>query len=181
VHGNVRDTPIEIMELVYPIMITRSELRVDSGGPGKFRGGLGLIREYKFIDHSATGGPGGERARAGPPGLFGGMPGARFRGILVKPDRREEIVAGLDEKGNWHPSFRTLWNLPPNSAIRLEGAGGGGYGNPVERDPQLVLGDVIEGYITGESALRDYGVVIDQDPTRINFELTQQERKKRTR
>jgi len=178
-HGNVRDTPIEIMELIYPIMITRSELRIDSGGPGKFRGGLALSREYKFVDHSATAGPGGERARAGAPGLFGGKPGARFRGVLVHEDGREEIVAGLDEQGRWYPSFRTLWNLPSNSAIRLEGAGGGGYGNPLERIPELVLKDVIEGYVTAESALNEYGVVIESGGKSINYAATEAERKKR--
>jgi N-methylhydantoinase B len=180
-HGNVRDTPIEIMELVYPVMITRSELRIDSGGPGKFRGGLGLSREYKFVNHSATAGVGGDRARAGPPGLFGGKRGALFRGVLIREDGREEVVAGLNENGEWYPSFRTLWNLPPNSAIRLEEAGGGGYGNPLERNPELVLKDVTEGYVTPESAVREYGVVIEPEGTRINYEATEAERKKRTK
>ncbi len=177
-HGNVRDTPIEIMELVYPIMVTRSELRIDSGGPGKFRGGLGLFREYKFLNHSATGGVGGDRARAGPPGLFGGKRGARFRAVLIREDGREEVVAGMNENGEWYPSFRTLWNLPPNSAIRLEGAGGGGYGNPLERQPELVLKDVIEGYITLDSALKEYSVVIEPEGMSINYEATEAERKK---
>jgi len=178
-HGNVRDTPIEIMELVYPVMITSSELRRDSGGPGRFRGGLALSREYKFVNHSATAGPGGDRARAGPPGLFGGKSGARFRGVLVHEDGREEIVAGLNEKGEWYPSFRTLWNLPPNSAIRLEGAGGGGYGNPFERAPDLVLKDVLDGYVSPESAFEDYGVVIDSSGKQISYEETVEERRKR--
>jgi len=180
-HGNVRDTPIEIMELVYPVMITRSELRIDSGGPGKFRGGLALIREYKFVNHSATAGPGGERARAGPPGLFGGKPGTRFRGVLIREDGGEEVVAGLNENGEWFPSFRTLWNLPPNSAIRLEGAGGGGYGNPIERNPELVLKDLIDGYVTRESAFKEYGVVLEPEGNRINYAATDAERKNRTK
>jgi len=180
-HGNVRDTPIEIMELVYPVMITMNELRIDSGGPGKFRGGLGLIREYKFIDHSPTTVAGGDRARAGPPGVFGAKPGAPFRGILVKAEGREEIVLGIDENGNWHPSFRTLWNLPPNSAVRSENAGGGGYGNPLERDPELVLRDVAEGYISHKSALNDYGVIIEPSSNRIDWDATNEERIRRAK
>ena len=175
----MRDTPIEIIELVYPMMITRSELRIDSGGPGKFRGGLALTREYKFVNHSATAGPGGDRALAGPPGLFGGERGARFRGVLVHEDGREEVVAGLNEKGEWYPSFRTLWNLPQNSAIRLEGAGGGGYGKALERDPELVLKDVIGGYVSRESAFTEYGVVIEQGAMKINSQATEQERRSR--
>jgi N-methylhydantoinase B/oxoprolinase/acetone carboxylase alpha subunit len=181
VHGNVRDTPIEIMELVYPVMVTRSELRVDSGGPGKFRGGLGLSREYNFVNHSAAAGVGGDRARAGPPGLFGGKRGEPFRGILIREDGREEVVAGVNEKGEWFPSFRTLWNFQPNNAIRLEGAGGGGYGNPFERDPGLVLNDVTEGYVTRGAALKEYGVVIEPEGMRVNYEATDAERKKRTK
>jgi len=178
-HGNVRDTPIEIMELVYPVMITRSELRIDSGGPGKFRGGLALSREYKFVDHSATAGPGGDRARGGPPGLFGGKPGARFRAIPTHPDGREEVVAGIDEAGQWHSSFRTLWNLPANSAIRLEGAGGGGYGNPLERPPDRVLSDVIAQYVSPEAALKEYGVVVESNGRSVDYKATESERKKR--
>jgi len=177
--GNVRDTPIEIMEHVYPVMITRSELLIDSGGPGEFRGGLGLAREYKFINHSATFGGGGERARAGPPGVIGGRPGSLFRGVLVKDNHEEEVVLGIDQNGRWHSSMQTLWNLPPNFAVRLENAGGGGYGNPLKRNPERVLQDVIDGYVSLESAFSDYGVVIGKETMKIDRKLTNAERKKR--
>ncbi len=111
--------------------------------------------------------------------MFGGRPGARFRGVLIREDGREEVVAGLNENGEWYPSFRTLWNLPSNRAIRFEGAGGGGCGNPFERNPELVLKDVIDGYVTPESALKECGVAIKPEGTRINYEATEAERKKR--
>ena len=177
--GNVRDTPIEIMELIYPVMITQSELRINSGGPGKFRGGLGLTRGYKFIGHSTTVSGGGERARSGPPGVLGGKLGAPFRGILINENGQEEVVMGVDEKGNWKTSFRTLWHLTPNSTIRMENAGGGGYGNPLERDPQLVLRDVIEGYVRRDSAFKDYGVVINPASMAVDFDATREARKRR--
>jgi N-methylhydantoinase B len=101
--------------------------------------------------------------------------------VLIREDGGQEVVAGLNENGEWFPSFRTLWNLPPNSAIRLEGAGGGGYGNPTERNPELVLKDLIDGYVTRESAFKEYGVVMEPEGTRIDYAATDAERKKRTK
>ena len=177
--GNCRDIPIEVMERLYPIRITRSELRIDSGGPGKFRGGLGLIREYEFVDHSPISCyVGGDRSKAGPPGVLGGKPGAPFRAVLITEDGVEQVIAGRREDGGWEMCQRDLWNLPRNCRIRLENAGGGGYGDPLERDPELVLKDVINGYVSLESARRDYGVVIDPKTLTINMKATTELRKK---
>jgi N-methylhydantoinase B/oxoprolinase/acetone carboxylase alpha subunit len=177
--GNCRDTPIEVMEVLYPIRVVRSELRRDSGGPGKFRGGLGLIREYEFVDHSPLSVYiGGDRSKAGPPGVLGGKRGAPFRATLITKDGKEEVVAGMREDGTWVMNIRTLWRIPPNSRIRLEEAGGGGYGNPLERDPELVLKDVINGYISLEAAKNEYGVVIDPEKLTIDIQATNELRRK---
>jgi 5-oxoprolinase (ATP-hydrolysing)/N-methylhydantoinase B len=167
-HGNVRDTPIEVMEVLYPVRITRSELMEDSGGPGKFRGGLGLVREYKFLGHEPVVSIGGERSRTGPPGFFGGKPGAPFRGSIISPAGGEEVVSGYTEDGKLDINFKTFWKVEAGSTVRLENAGGGGYGDPMERDPEMVLSDVLDGYISVDAARDVYGVVF-KDGDRRNL------------
>lgn len=158
--GNCKDVPIEVIETIYPIMILRSELITDSGGPGKFRGGLGLVRDYKFVNHSPTLYVGGDRSKAGPPGIFAGKPGRRFLASMILTSGERKIIAGLRQDGSWEISHRTIWSIPPNSIIRIEGAGGGGCRDPLERDPDKVLDDVIDEYISINSARDEYGVVV---------------------
>jgi N-methylhydantoinase B len=149
-HGqNTENAPIEETERNYPVLITRYELVDDSGGAGKYRGGLGLRRDYLFSDHCATFTVLADRDREGPWGLFGGQPG-----------RRAEYVLNPDGAARRLGSKITL-ELQPGDVVSYRTCGGGGYGKPEERDPQLVLRDVREGKVSLRQAREVYGVVID--------------------
>jgi N-methylhydantoinase B len=146
---NTQNAPIEEIELNYPVRITRYSLIPDSEGPGRFRGGLGLCREYAFVDHEPMLTLLADRTRFAPWGLFGGQSGRRARYLLVVDGREEEVRS----KGTIR--------VDKGCSIRVETCGGGGYGPPAQRDPELVLVDVREGKISAARALAEYKVVID--------------------
>ena len=166
--GQFRPGPIEIHESEFPLRITRFEVTPDSGGPGKFRGGMGSTREYQVLTDAVV--PvrslkGSLRSKLPPWGIFGGRPaqvGNVFvNGVEVPHDARE--VA-----------------LKPEDVVRVQTNAGGGYGNPFERDPELVLNDVREQYVTLEGARRDYGVAIDPTNLVVDDEATRKLRASRT-
>lgn len=149
--GDVRNAPIEKMELRWPVKVTRRELRTDSGGAGKYRGGLGLATEiHGFAEGSWTLGDTG-RHQFPPWGLNGGSDGAPSDSLLRRPG----------EEGFEHVEL-TRHLVPAGTDARLVTAGGGGWGNPLERDPEKVREDVLEGYVSIESAREDYGVVLSE-------------------
>jgi len=160
-HGqNTENAPIEETEVNYPVRIIRYELVEDSGGAGKYRGGLGLRRDYLFPDHAATFTVLADRDRAGPWGLFGGQPGQRAEYVL-NPDGAARRL-----------SSKTTLELQPGDVISYRTCGGGGYGKPEERDPELVLRDVREGKVSLERAREVYGVAIDPGTWTVSAEET---------
>ena len=146
---NTQNAPVEETEQNYPVRITRYSLVPDSEGPGRFRGGLGLCREYQFIDHEPTFTILADRVRFPPWGLFGGGDG--------KPARYSRITDGTDHQ---MPSKTTV-SVARDDLIRLETCGGGGYGPAWEREPARVLRDVRERKISAARAREFYGVAID--------------------
>jgi N-methylhydantoinase B len=137
----------EVMETVAPLVIRRRELRGDSGGAGRFRGGLGQTLEFEVrTDREFLFSGLYERVNRPAPGLRGGEPGACGR--LSASD-------GVEVQ----PKITRL--VPAKTAITLEMPGGGGYGAPSEREPERVLADVREGYVSLQRARKDYGVAID--------------------
>jgi N-methylhydantoinase B len=145
-----KNTPVEAAELEYPVRIERYEFITDSGGAGKFRGALGLRRDIRMLIDDITWARYGDRQRFGPFGLFGGKEGAKGQFVL-NPDTPKERVAkskGLD-----------VLNTGDVVSLRLPGAGG--YGNPAERDLEALERDVMDGKISRERALEDYGVKIE--------------------
>lgn len=166
-HGqNTENAPVEETEFNYPVRIARYELVNDSEGAGKFRGGLGLRRDYLFTDHSPTFTILADRDREGPWGLFGGEAGKRAEYIL-NPDG--EAV---------HLNSKSTHELKPGDVVSYRTCGGGGYGNPHERDPELVLHDVREDKVSAERAREAYGVVIDTTSWQVNVLKTNELRKK---
>lgn len=154
-HGqNTENAPVEETERNYPIRLARYELVDDSDGAGKFRGGLGLRRDYVFVDHEASCSLLSDRDRWGPHGLFGGKPGKVAQYFLLRGDQKIQL------------SSKTTILIQPNDTISFRTCGGGGYGNPFERDPERVLADVREGKVSVERARKEYGVVIDVLPSR---------------
>ena len=163
-HG-ARHVPTEIVEATSPIIFHRHELRTDSGGPGRLRGGLGQVHTLEVL-----GARGLYRMRAyahcvrfAARGRFGGLPGA-----TTSAHQRSGTDVSLWE-GN---------DLEQDAVVTLESGGGGGFFSPLERDPALVLSDVVDGYVSVASAERDYGVVIDEDALRVDDRATAERRAK---
>lgn len=153
---NTQNAPVEETERNYPVRIPRYSLVEDSEGPGRFRGGLGLCREYTFVDHEPLFTILADRARFPPWGLFGGEEGLRARYSLVSNGVEREIGS------------KTTVTVAQGDLLRMETCGGGGYGPPWERDPMLVLGDVRERKISVTRARERYGVAIDPQLLRVD-------------
>jgi N-methylhydantoinase B len=128
---NTSNLPIEALEREYPILIERYELAPDSGGAGRFRGGLGIRREYRALNHTTVVAVQGERSRSRPWGLFGGEAGANGRHTLLFEDGSE---VGLAAK---QPPIE----VPPAAVVSIVTPGAGGYGPPVEREARLLEED----------------------------------------
>jgi N-methylhydantoinase B len=144
-HGqNTENAPVEETELNYPVRIDRLSLIEDSGGPGRFRGGLGLRKDFRF-DRPTTFTVLADRTRRGPWGFDGGLEGARAEYVLV----REGVETVLGAK--------TTLEVEPGDVISIRTCGGGGYGSPSDRDPALVETDVREGKVSAERAREAYG------------------------
>jgi len=165
--ANGANTPVEIFESDTPLVVEKRELLADSGGVGKMKGGLGKREVFKVPDDSYAPMPpinlGIQSGRYIYPaeGLFGGKSGAKA----------QFLVNGV--QGNSYG----LTQLKSGDVVTIDAPGGGGYGNPSEREPQIVLHDVIEGYVSIEEAKSEYGVVIDPTTFEIDTEKTDRLRK----
>jgi N-methylhydantoinase B len=148
-YANTRNNPIEDIESHVPLRIDRYELRENAAAPGRWRGGVGSIREVTFLADGAVSVE-SEGHKYPPKGLFGGSDGTPSQLVWTKADGE---VVQLPSKLPYHPFAK-------GDRITAIRACGGAYGNPLERDPVDVLDDVIDEYITRDKALADYGVVI---------------------
>ena len=165
---NGTNVPVEIQEIRSPILIERVELIQDSAGAGKFRGGLGIRKDLKLLTERATLTNLGDRSIFPPYGLRGGKPGNKGETVLIHADASETV---LNSKGTY--------TIRRDEVISWRTSGAGGTGNPMERDPALVLEDVLDGFISKESALADYGVVINAEGNAVDLEATKAARAKR--
>jgi N-methylhydantoinase B len=148
--SNCMNIPVESVEMGFPLRIPRARLWTDSGGAGQFRGGLGLEKVYEATTTDVMVSHRGERFASAPWGLFGGEPGRRARAFIVRRDgRREEL-----------PSKKMIV-LHPGDQLWEYIAGGAGYGDPLEREPEAVRADVLDGKVSAEAAREAYGVVLD--------------------
>ena len=162
--SGIMGVPVEAIETAAPLLMHRRELRPDSGGAGRFRGGLGQVMEMEII----TGAPANHSCmydRTGNPalGLLGGEPGAPGE-------------VRLSDGGRPHP--KSHYVLEPGQRVILELPGGGGFGPPYERDLARVLADLRQGYVTVRAAERDYGVVIDPATMTIDEAATDARRQR---
>jgi N-methylhydantoinase B len=148
-HGqNTENAPVEETELNYPVRVTRLSLVEDSEGAGRFRGGLGLRKDFRF-DRPTTFTVLADRTARGPWGVFGGYDGGVAEYVLVRGGEERRLGA------------KTTVELEAGDTISYRTCGGGGYGPPFERDPERVLRDVREGKVSIERAREIYGVSID--------------------
>ena len=139
-----KNLPAEFAETRFPVIIEQLALATDSGGPGRRRGGLGYDKRIRLLGDAwfvST----ADRARLGCYGVAGGMAGLPYE-------------ASVD--GRPLPGMNDDVPLPAGTLLRLRTTGGGGWGDPFEREPELVLADVVRGLVSVESAERDYGVVV---------------------
>jgi N-methylhydantoinase B len=144
---NTENAPIEETELNYPVRIAGLSLVPDSEGPGRFRGGLGLRKDYRFDLHT-TFTVLADRDRAGPWGAFGGREGRLAEYVHIRDG--EETRLGS----------KSTVELVPGDLISVRSCGGGGYGPAEEREPERVLRDVREGKVSAERAREIYRVAI---------------------
>jgi N-methylhydantoinase B len=149
-HGqNTENAPVEETELNYPVRIDRLALVEDSDGAGRFRGGLGLRKDYRF-DRPTTFTVLADRTVRGPWGALGGLDGRPAEYVLIRRGEEQPLSA----KGTVE--------LEAGDVVSYRTCGGGGYGPPRERDPELVLRDVREGKVSAERARDVYGVVVEE-------------------
>ena len=160
-HGqNTENAPIEETEMNYPVRITRYELVDDSEGAGEFRGGLGLRRDYLFLDHEASFTVLSDRDRWGPWGLFGGADGRKAAYILNRDGRERELGS------------KTTVELQPGDVVSYRTCGGGGYGPAANRDPERVLRDVRDGKVSQARAAEVYRVAVDTSMWTVDEQAT---------
>lgn len=143
--GDVRNTPVELQEIHYPFLIECLKLREDSGGQGRFRGGLGLETRYRSLGRSTIN-INIERTREPPWGVEGGRAGQENRAMIRRADGSER-----------HVKKETNIALAAGDTVSFWTAGGGGYGDPATRDRRQIEADLRAGYVTPQSAARDYG------------------------
>ena len=143
--------PIEAIEQLYPVHVEATAIREDSGGPGRWRGGCGLTRAVRILAPSTKLSVLAEKAVLPPFGVCGGDAGARNRFWLAR-DGAEIAPSALPGKVSAFP-------IAAGDVLMMESSGGGGFGDPLERDLTMVAADVAEGYVTRGAAERMYGVV----------------------
>jgi 5-oxoprolinase (ATP-hydrolysing) len=167
--ANTRNNPIEELEWRFPMRTERYELRDDPCAAGKWRGGIGMVRVNRFlVDTIVT--CEGERHDTDPPwGIFGGHDGINASMVRNAEQPDEEA---------W-PSKVTAARLSAGDTLTITVPNSGGYGDPLERDPELVRADVLDGFTTLELAERDYGVVIDPATMAVDREATERTRRER--
>lgn len=151
-YANTRNNPIEDIETHLPLRVARYELRENACGAGKWRGGFGSVREFAYLSDGAASVE-GEGHCFDPWGLVGGGHGASAQLRLVREDGEQTPL----------PSKVPHKRIGTGERLRCVGPAGGGYGDPLERDPSKVLDDVLDGLISEDIAERDYGVVILED------------------
>ncbi|HXQ51296.1 MAG TPA: hydantoinase B/oxoprolinase family protein [Stellaceae bacterium] len=150
---NVMNTPVEAVESEFPVRVERYALVTDSGGAGRFRGGLGTRRDWRILGGESVINIRSDRFKFSSPGVFGAKP-ARATRACLNPGTKDERpltskVGGL--------------RLKQGDCLSWELGGGGGFGDPLTRDPAMVRQDVVRGYVSREAARCDYGVALGED------------------
>ena len=158
---NLSNTPVETMEAQHPVRIEDYALVPDSGGAGKWRGGLGIARSYRLLAEEAQLQLRADRAKFQPYGLSGGEPGRSTRNFLEQDGVLEEV-----------PGKITM-TLRQGGLIRHEQAGGGGFGDPLTRDPGRGARDVWNRKISADFAREKHGVVVDPESGELDAAATE--------
>ncbi len=161
--GDVRNAPVETIELKSPVLVKRRSLRNDSGGSGKYRGGLGMVTQMTNLAEGRWSASNAGRRMCAPWGIAGGGPGAASRNFVQMPGDNE-----------MKPQDPVRMLSPPGTSIMVATAGGGGWGDPLDRDPARVREDVLDEFVSIQTAHDDYGVVIDPGSGDVDADATAQ-------
>jgi N-methylhydantoinase B len=154
-----RNNPVEVLETKSPMFISHYGMRQDSGGPGKHRGGLGVGRTYHFLADAVSASI-VYKTSTRPWAIGEGVTGENNH-VIMNPGTDKERIAG----GHYRP-------VSEGDVLVNNSGGGGGWGDPFERDSAAVLEDVLDGYISAEAAAREYGVAVDAAAETIDAEET---------
>jgi N-methylhydantoinase B len=163
--SNCMNIPVESVEMSFPLRIPRARLWDGSGGAGRFRGGLGLEKVFEATETDVLITHRGERFASSPWGLYGGAPGRSARAFILRKDGRREDL----------PSKKMIV-LHPGDQLWEYIAGGAGHGDPLERDPEAVLADVLDGKVSRQDAGDVYGVVLTPDGGAVDERATKDTR-----
>lgn len=166
--GNLANVPVELIEAENPIRVEEYAFLPDTAGAGKYRGALGIVREYRILAEEAVVQVRSDRHLHQPWGLFGGKPGAGARNVLNPGTASEAELAS-----------KFVTRLKRGDVLRAEMAAAGGYGDPFDRDPQAVAGDVLQEKISRQAAREQYGVVMSGEPGKPDRKATSALRRSR--
>jgi len=157
-----RNYPVEFAEMEFGVQVEGYALHCDSGGPGRWRGGMGITRDLRIIADEAVIGVRMDNIRYPAFGVAGGMAGRPGR-IIVNPGRADEWPLKPLSDGS---------TLKKGDLVRIMTSGGGGWGSPLERPAAQVRDDVLDGFVSALSARDDYGVVLTDDLIEIDEPAT---------
>ncbi len=160
---NSRNAPTEVIEMTYPLLVEKYGLLPDSEGAGEFRGGFGMTREVRVLETDMSVRASTDRCAEGPYGLSGGGSGRCSKLLLESDDGTRKLL----------PS-KSTFEAHPGEKVIIQTAGGGGWGNAHERDPEKVRLDVKLGLISARRAKEVYGVEIDPDTLEIDVQRTRE-------
>lgn len=148
---NTSNLPVEALEREYPLLVERYSFRIDSGGAGKHRGGLGIQRDIRVLHDGVTFSGLADRQRHAPWGILGGQAGATGCYLLKRADGLSQVLS----------SKASGVTLDAEDVISVQTPGSGGYGDPKQRDLSLLARDLAEGKISASAAISDYGAILD--------------------
>jgi N-methylhydantoinase B len=160
ISANFSNNPIEYLEGDHPLRIEEYAFVPDTGGPGQHRGGLAMVRQYRFLEREGALQLRTDRQRFLPWGLHGGKPGTPSANLLIRNGETEV------------PPSKAYRILHRGDVLRHTLAGAGGFGDPLTRDPALVAEDVADGKVSIEAARAEYGVVIDSTSLAVDNAAT---------
>jgi N-methylhydantoinase B len=158
--ANMASQSVEVIEAEQPVEILAYEFLPDRAGAGKFRGGAPYYRDYRFTEREAILQVRSDRARFRPYGLYGGLPGKPSANYLNPQNKNKKLTS------------KPTMTIQKGDVFRHELAGGGGWGDPLDRDPASVLRDVRDELVSIKSAKTDYGVVIDKELMSVDADKT---------
>jgi N-methylhydantoinase B len=158
--------PAEFVDSTYPLRVRRYAINPDTGGPGRWRGGCGVSRELEVLAPEALLSVRLDAIANPPWGVNGGLCAGSGRCVVNPGTPQERVLAPLSD-GN---------RVRRGDVVLIETGGGGGWGHPFDREPERVLADVMGGFVSAESALRDYGVVLRADGRAVDAEATARRR-----